>query len=810
MTALLESGASWGLLLLAVVIACAYFRVSRVVWTGLGVVMLALFFFLSNAGILVKIMTAALFLAPALVFNVPALRRKLISDRMLEFYRNAMPEISRTERDALEAGGTWWDAELFSGMPRWRQLLDFDPIKLSHEEIEFLNGPVEQLCGMLDDYEINNVLNDLTPETWRFIKQQGFFGMIIPREFGGKEFSAAGHAQVVMKIATRSISAALTVMIPNSVGPAKLLLRYGTDEQKKHYLPRLASGEEIPCFALTGPEAGSDAGAIPDTGIVCRGEFNGKKDVLGIRLNFDKRYITLGPVATVLGLAFKLHDPDGLIGNQEDRGITLALVPADTPGITKGNRHKPLHMAFLNGPVLGKDVFIPMDWIIGGEEYVGRGWRMLMECLTDGRSISLPALSTAAAKVCSRVTGAYATIRKQFKVSIGQFEGVQEALARIAGHTYAMDSVRRLTLAALDAGYKPSVISGIAKYNLTARCRQVVNDAVDVHGGAALCLGPRNLLGQIQDFPAVGVTVEGHNILTRSLMVFGQGAIRCHPHLLNELEAAYTENEDEARALFDRAVTGHIGFSISNAVRTIFLGLTGARFAARHENPCIRHAQSQLTRMSTAFAFVTDILLLVYRGEIKRRERMSGRMADIFSQLLIASAAIKQFNDQGREDSDQPLVNWVIDDSLAIIQRSFEEVFQNITYPWLGKLLRAWVFPLGRSYTGPSDFLGQRVAEILLTPSSQRDRLTSGMYHPESRDEKLAMLEDALTRMCATGALEKKLVAARKQRLVSGKTLSEQLESAVASAALTEAEAEQLRAADDARRKVIAVDDFPF
>ncbi|MEE8117924.1 MAG: acyl-CoA dehydrogenase, partial [Gammaproteobacteria bacterium] len=715
MSGLLGAGTTWGLLFLGAALAAAYFRVSRITWTATGLVLVATFFYWSYVGFIWKLLAAILFLAPAVIFNLPALRRKLISDRMLTFYRSAMPEISQTERDALEAGGTWWDAELFSGMPRWRELLEFDQPKLSEEEIDFLSGPVEHLCGMLDDYAINNELNDLTPETWQYIKEQGFFGMIIPREFGGKEFSAAGHAQVVMKIATRSISAALTVMIPNSVGPAKLLLRYGTEEQKNHYLPRLARGEEIPCFALTGPEAGSDASAMPDTGVVCRGEFNGKKDVLGIRLNFDKRYITLGPIATVLGLAFKLYDPDGLLGKQEDRGITLALVPADTPGISKGSRHKPLHMAFLNGPLHGENVFIPIDWIIGGPDQVGKGWRMLMESLTDGRSISLPALSTAAAKVCARVTGAYATIRKQFRVPIGQFEGVQEALARIAGNTYAMDSVRRLTLAAVDAGYKPSVISGIAKYNLTARCRQVVNDAVDVHGGAALCLGPKNLLGQIQDFPAVGVTVEGHNILTRNLIVFGQGAIRCHPHLLAELEAAYTEDEEKARQQFDRAVTGHIGFSISNAVITILLGLSGARFAARHENPSLRYGQAQLTRMSTAFAFVTDILLLVYRGEIKRRERLSGRMADIFSQLLIASAAMKHFDDQGREDNDVPLITWVIKDCLAIIQVSFDEVFRNLRYPWLGRVLRAWVFPLGRSYSPPSDALGQEVAEILLT-----------------------------------------------------------------------------------------------
>lgn len=794
------------ILLVAVVLAVLYLRPGRETGFALVGAAVAAFIFLGADGAAGKLVVAVLFVAVTAVFNVPQLRRRLVSAPLLRFYRSSMPEISQTERDALEAGTTWWDAELFTGKPDWTKLLEFPKAELSAEEQAFLDGPVEELCALLNDYEIDNVTRDLPREAWELIKREGFFGMIIPQEFGGKAFSQYGHAAVVMKIATRSISAALTVMIPNSVGPAKLLLKYGTEEQKRYYLPRLARGEEIPCFALTAPEAGSDAGAIPDTGVVCRGEYEGR-EVLGIRLNFNKRYITLGPVATLLGVAFKLRDPDGLLGDKEELGITLALVPASTPGVETGARHDPMHMSFMNGPVRGKDVFVPLEQVIGGPEYVGKGWRMLMESLTDGRAISLPALSTASAKASARLAGAYSVVRRQFKVEIGNFEGVEEALARIAGNTYAMDAARMVTLAALDQGHKPSVISAIVKYNLTERARQVINDAIEVHGGAAICLGPRNPLGQLYSFPPIAVTVEGHNILTRNLITFGQGAIRCHPYLLDELTAAQMNDEMGALDAFDRAVTGHVGFAVSNGVRSLLLGLTGGRLArvGGDDGPVRGHLQ-RLTRMSAAFALATDILLLAYRGSIKRRERLSARMADVISQLYLASAAIKHFRDQGSPRDDLPLLHWVVEDALYRMQQSFDVLLQNIRPRWLAVILRALVFPLGRRFTPPADELDRKVAGILREPGKSRDRLTAGMYLSDGGD-RVADLDEVLRRLVDVAPLDARLRQARRDgRLSSG--AGDMLTAAVAAGVLDPSEASRLQEAESARRDALDVDEF--
>lgn len=799
----------WWPLFLVLLTALAAARTNRGVWIVCLGVYAILFSAGSAAGGGVKAILWCLYWLTVAVWLLPFLRRAVISNRVLRFYRKAMPEISATERDALEAGGVWWDGELFSGDPDWQKLLDFPAVRLSAEEQAFLAGPTERLCAMLDDHRICNVDKDLTPETWSYIRNQGFFGMTIPKEFGGKAFSATGHASVVMKIASRSISAALTVMIPNSVGPGKLLLKYGTEAQKNHWLPRLAAGEEIPCFALTGPEAGSDAGAIPDSGIVCRGEFEGRKDVLGIRLNFEKRYISMAPVATVLGLAFKLEDPEHLLGERSHIGITLALVPATTPGVRKGSRHDQLHMAFMNGPIFGQDVFIPMEWIIGGPGMAGKGWRMLMECLTDGRAISLPALSTATAKLASRVTGAYARVRRQFKLPISQFEGVREALAHLAGNTYAMDAARLTTLAALDQGHKPSVISAIVKYNLTDRARQVMNDAMDVHGGAALSLGPRNPLGPYHSYPQMGITVEGHNILTRNLITFGQGAIRCHPYLLQELQAAKDKDEKAARKEFDKALMGHIGFIAGNKARTLLHGLTGAAFISAPSCPeAVKPYYRELGRMSAAFAYVTDALLLTLRGELKRRERQSARMADIVSQLYLASAALKHYHDQGNNPGDLPLVSWVCEDSLYRIQQSFDALFKNMPSRWLARGLRFVVFPLGRPYKAPSDALEHAVAGILTHPSAERDRLTAGMYLPQDRREKVRLLDEAFERAVETRPLREKLRVAHRDKLLSARG-DAQVQEAVAKGLLTEAEAAAVRAAEELRRQAIQVDDFP-
>ncbi|MBM2829383.1 MAG: acyl-CoA dehydrogenase, partial [Gammaproteobacteria bacterium] len=549
-----------------------------------------------------------LIFVPLLVFP---LRRNLISTRLFDLYRKLLPAMSDTEREALEAGNVWWDAELFSGKPDWKKLLSMPIPTLSQEEQAFLDGPVEELCRMLDDWHITHERYDLPSEVWEFIKQKRFFAMIIPKHYGGLEFSALAHSAVVMKLSSRSVTAAVTVMVPNSLGPGILLMQYGTKEQKEYYLPRLASGDEIPCFALTGPEAGSDAGGMQDYGIVSRGEFEGKQNVLGILVTWNKRYITLGPVATLLGLAFKLYDPEHLLGDKENLGIALALIPTKHPGVNIGRRHFPLNIPFQNGPNNGNDVFIPMDWVIGGQDRIGQGWRMLMECLSDGRGISLPALSTGAGKFASRTTGAYARIRKQFNVSIGEFEGVQEFLARIGGLTYMMESARVLTLGSLDQGEKPSVITAIIKFHLTESMRQVVNDAMDVHGGKGIMLGPRNYLARSYQSIPVGITVEGANILTRSMIIFGQGAIRCHPYVLTEMQAVANPDANAGLKQFDQAIFGHIGFTISNVVRTLLLGLSNARLCrAPHADDTAKYYR-QLTRMSSAFAMLADMAMLI-------------------------------------------------------------------------------------------------------------------------------------------------------------------------------------------------------
>ncbi|HUP31377.1 MAG TPA: acyl-CoA dehydrogenase, partial [Usitatibacter sp.] len=583
-------------------------------------------------------------LAVVALFTVRPLRRALLTRPIFGLYKKVLPQVSQTEQEALDAGSIWWDAELFSGRPHWKTLLDYPQARLTAEERAFIDGPVEELCGMLNEWNIIHEKADLSPEVWKFIREKGFLGIIIPKSFGGLGFSAYAHSEIVTKISTRSGTAAVTVMVPNSLGPAELLIHYGTDEQKNHYLPRLAKGLEIPCFALTSPEAGSDAGAIPDFGIVTRGMHEGR-EVLGIRLTWDKRYITLGPVATILGLAFKLYDPDHLLGSEEELGITLALIPTSHKGVNIGRRHVPLGAAFMNGPNSGKDVFVPMDWIIGGQKQVGKGWRMLVECLAAGRSISLPSMAMAAGKLGSRATGAYARIRSQFRTPIGKFEGVEEPLARIGGNTYLMDATRRMTMVALDLGEKPSVISAICKYHMTERMRQVLNDAMDIHGGKGIMMGPNNYLGSAYINIPIAITVEGANILTRSMIIFGQGAIRCHPWVLKEIKAA----ADNDLVAFDRALWGHMGFTISNAFRSLFLGITGGKAVSVPGSPDVRRYLQQMTRFSAAFALLSDISMFVIGGSLKRKEKISARLGDILSLLYMASATVKRFEDEGRQ-----------------------------------------------------------------------------------------------------------------------------------------------------------------
>ena len=739
-------------------------------------------------------------------FAIKSLRRLLISNRLFSVYRKVMPRLSSTEREALEAGTVWWDAELFSGKPRWRRLLRQPAPQISEREQEFINGPVEELCLMLDDWEISDKHHDLPEPVWQFIRDNGFFGMIIPQAHGGLEFSAQANSAVVMKIASRNVTAAVTVMVPNSLGPGELLLHYGSDEQKSYYLPRLASGEEIPCFALTSPLAGSDAGAMPDKGIVCMGEFKGK-EVLGLRVSWNKRYITLAPVATLLGLAFRAFDPDGLLGDKQDLGISCALIPAITPGVEIGNRHLPVGAVFMNGPTRGMDVFIPMDWIIGGQERLGQGWRMLMQSLAAGRAISLPSLGVAGGKMASLLTGAYSRIRTQFDVPIGYFGGIEEPLSRIAGRTYRMDAARLLTLIALDQGEKPGVLSAINKYQLTEGNRQCILDAMDVHGGKGIIQGPNNYLAHAYQALPISITVEGANILTRSMIIFGQGAIRAHPCLLKEMNAVTGIANSKARRSFDNALFTHIGFTLSNTVRSLLLGLTGSRMTpAPASGPNARYFR-QLSRMSAAFAFMADAVLVLLGGKFKFKEKLSGRMADILIHLYMASALLKRFEDDGRPADDLPLLQWGMEDSLYRIQQGLNGVIQNFPVPMLSRIVRLIVFPFGLPYSGPSDKTVKAVARILLSENESRDRLTDGVFISDRADA-TGRVNKAFHLVLEAEPAERAIKNALKES-VNFENYEGLVKRATESGVITEEQATMVRLAQQASARVIAVDDFP-
>ncbi|MCK5355453.1 MAG: acyl-CoA dehydrogenase, partial [Methyloprofundus sp.] len=633
-------------------------------------------------------------------------------------------------------------------------------------------------------------------------------GIIIPKQYGGLEFGEYAHSQIVMKIASRSTTSAVSVMVPNSLGPAKLLLAYGSEQQKNHYLPRLADGLEIPAFALTGPQAGSDAGAMPDTGVLCYGSLQGDEQVLGIRLNWEKRYITLGPVATVLGLAFKLYDPDHLLGKKEELGITVALIPTDTPGISIGKRHFPLDSAFQNGPNWGKDVFIPLDWVIGGAEQVGQGWKMLMQCLATGRAISLPALSVGAGKFICRNTGAYARIRTQFNLPIGAFEGIEEVLARMAGTTYMMDAARHVTCAALDAGHKPSVISAIVKYQLTEGMRRIVNDGMDIQGGSGICLGPSNYIGRLYQIIPVGITVEGANILTRSMIIFGQGAVRCHPFIQSEMNALHETDSSKALHDFDVVLWQHIRFFLNNLSRGFWLGLSNARFSTTPGDKNTQRYYQQLTRLSTGFALASDFALLTLGGKLKRKERVSARFADVLSHLYLCSCVLKHFEDQGSQQDDLPLLHWACQYSVYRAQQSLLAAFRLLPSRIPALLLRSTLFPLGKPYSPPQDQLVGQLAQLLLNDSPTRDQLTDGIYINEQPEDATGRIEVAFKAVLQAAPIEAKLHIAQKQGAVSKGGLSSVLQEAIDANIINAAEAELINKAEAARLNAIRVDDF--
>ncbi len=768
-----------------------------------GVVAWSLGFLGGATGVILTLLA----IGAAVLFNTRSLRHRFVSLPLLKYVRAVLPPMSDTERVAIEAGTVWWEAELFRGEPDWQRLATVPEASLSEKEQAFLDGPVETLCSMMDDWEITYELNDLPEPVWRYIKDERFLGMVIPEEFGGLGFSAMGHSEVVTKLATRSVSGAVTVMVPNSLGPAELLLHYGTEEQKSYYLPRLADGREIPCFALTGPSAGSDAGAMPDYGIVCKGEHNGQ-EVLGLRVTWEKRYITLGPVATLLGLAFKAYDPDGLLGNTEELGITCALIPSSTPGVNIGRRHFPLNGAFMNGPNSGDGVFIPMEWIIGGQPMVGQGWRMLMESLSVGRGISLPSNGVASGKAASRFVGAYARVRTQFNMPIGKFEGIEERLGRIAGLTYTMDAGRRLTCSGLDQGEKPSVVSAILKYYNTESMRTVINDGMDIIGGKGICMGPSNFLGRPYQAVPVGITVEGANILTRSLIVFGQGAIRCHPYLMQEIEAASLSNKQEAIDAFDEALTGHIGYAIGNGARALFHGLTKAMFASAPKGVSNSKYYRRLARMSASYAFLADFAMLFLGGGLKRREMLSGRFADGLMHMYMASAVLKRYQDTGEPAEDQPLMEWSVRHALFETQVALDQILRNFPSTPVGLLLRGIVFPLGRRYRTPNDRLMQACARILLDRNEARDRLTEGVYLSTDPEDVTGSIEYALIAVLEAADAAKKVRATRRSQPY-GVDYDTWLQSLVAENVISSAESTLLSTAAVATRRVIDVDDFP-
>ena len=796
------------LLVLAVFMLLAFFRASITSWVlAIMVVVPVISIQASFSDTVLMVIGAALVLF-IVFFGIPFMRRNVVSGAVLKIFRKVLPHISATEQEAIDAGTVWWDGELFSGDPDWGKLLAFPKCGLSAEEQSFLDNEVEQLCAMLDDWDITHNRADLSPEAWKFIKDKGFFGMIIPKRYGGLEFSAQAHSAVVSKVGSRSGTACVTVMVPNSLGPAELLLHYGTDEQKEKYLRRLAKGLEVPCFALTGPFAGSDAGAIPDNGVVCMGEFGGRQNVLGISLNWEKRYITLAPAATLLGLAFKLYDPARLLGGETELGITLALIPTDTPGVQIGRRHFPLNSAFLNGPTQGKNVFIPMEYIIGGVPRVGQGWRMLMECLAAGRSISLPASSMGGMKLVARTSGAYCRVRKQFKMPIGKFEGIEEPLARIGAHTYMVDAARKFTALAIDLGEKPSVISAIVKYHSTERCRTLINDAMDVHGGKGICLGPDNYLGRFYQQMPIAITVEGANILTRTLMIFGQGAIRAHPYVLKEIAAAHDQDHQHALHQFDEALFGHISFALSNTARSFVFGLTGGRGIHTPEGKATRRYYQQLTRFSAAFALSADMAMAVMGGELKRREKISARLGDVLSMLYLCSATLKRFEDDGRPDGDLPLLDWSIQDALYKMQEAFEGVMQNFPNHVVRVLLRVLIFPLGKCMAPPSDRLGHEIATLLMKPGAVRDRLTAGIYVPDDEQDAVGALESALASTLLSEPLQAKVEEARKAGKLKERDELPRIAEARGLGILTAEQALQLERDYALRRKVIMVDDF--
>jgi acyl-CoA dehydrogenase len=802
---------AWMLIVALSLLVLAFAGAAGWLWAGVLTVLLVggwmskLLPFLAMAAGLMLVIA----IAPALL--LPELRRKLVTGPVFRGFRSMLPPMSDTERTALEAGTVGWDGQLFSGAPKWDHLMKVPAPALSSEEQAFFDTHVQELCALSNDWDISHHNYDMPARVWEKIKSSGILGMIIPKSYGGLGFSALAHSQFIMTLSTRCSATAVTVMVPNSLGPAELLMHYGTDAQKNHYLPRLAKGLDIPCFALTNPHAGSDAASIPDRGVVCYGDYKGER-VLGFRVTFDKRYITLAPVATVIGLAFRADDPERLLGGEAEVGITCTLIPRTHPGMKIGRRHFPLNGVFMNGPMQGKDVFIPMEFVIGGRAQVGEGWKMLMNCLSVGRAISLPSSNVGMSKLAVRGVGGYARVRRQFRTAIGKFEGVEEALARMGGNLYMMDAARKLTAQYVDLGEKPAVLSGIVKYHITERARSVVNDGMDVIGGKGICLGPQNFLGRAYQQIPVGITVEGANILTRSLIIFGQGAIRCHPYVFKEMEAARDTDSQRGLLAFDAAIMAHVAFTVRNGARSFVHGLFAGKLSAvpaqisSTSKPYVR----QLNRYAAAFALLSDVSMLLLGGELKRKEKLSARLGDVLSQMYLASATIKRFEDDGRQAGDAPLLHWSVQDALFRIESALAGVLDNYPNRAIAWLLRRVVFPLGKGAQQPSDALGQSVARTMIAPSASRERLTDGTFIGTAAEEPMKRIEDALSAVMQLEELEARLKPHFKSGALSGDRPMDWVPAALQAQLITADEAGLVERATQLTDLVIAVDDFPM
>ena len=743
----------------------------------------------------------------ALVLSVAAIRKPLLTKPIFGAVKSILPRVSKTEQEALDAGTIGWDAELFSGRPDWSKLTDIRPLTLSAEEQAFLDGPTEDVCRMIDDWDTRNNRADLSPELWQFLKDKGFLGMLIDKHYGGLGFGAQAQSMIVSKIASRSVAAGITVMVPNSLGPGELLEKYGTDAQKEKYLRRLATGQEVPCFALTGVHSGSDAGGMRDIGVVTKGVFEGQ-ETLGVRLSWDKRYITLAPIATLVGLAFILKDPDNLLGRGENIGITLALVPHDHPGVKIGRRHYPARQAFMNGPTSGTDVFIPIDFLIGGVARAGQGWRMLMECLSTGRAISLPAIGSVSIKQTLRLTSAYARVRRQFGIPVGIMEGVAEPLGEMVKRAYTYEAARRLTASMVDEGQRPAVISALLKYRTTEAMRDSIDDAFDIHGGRAIQDGPSNyLFGSYMATP-VAITVEGANILTRTLMTFAQGVLRAHPFLYKEIEAVQNTDRREGLEQFDLAFGGHTKFMLRNIAASFLHGISNGAFASSPGHSEMTQWYRQLHRYSQAFALVADWTTVILGGALKRKQKISGRLADILGDLYLMSATLKRFEDEGRIAEDRELVEAIMADRIAAMEATFGEIFANFPNGFLANTMRFLCFPLGRHARPASDRVNYRFVRSVLRPGAFRDRLTTGTFVTMDPDDVTGVLEDAFIKVTEAEEIEARFIKASRKGVFERRLDRDAIADAVAAGVLNDNEAGIMRAADEATDRVVKVDDF--